>query len=485
MYISLIDVPEASHHRASRLIRGGGLSAWCGYLVTLIAATSPWCAIGSARGDETEAAASAEVATAASDLNLAQEVPIWIADLDASTSLIRREAEQRLLAAGPAASEYVPVTLDHLSIDARERMQRIEAQWRQMKTRVETETTTVKMQNAQTLGAALNAISLASGVEFDLESAGPGIDRGQAFRPPATPLGFWHAVDLVLDQTNLDINFYGGDRQRLALVPRPVDQISRVDSGAYAGIYRLEPTIVTARRVLSSASLSGLNLSISIAWQPNRTPIGLSIPIAQIRGKFNNGEEVRPQYSGKSIEISTSDEIAESIFYLPLQLPGAPPEFQPDGAPPAKSDAREITLLSGHLTALIPGDRKRFALRLEDVAPSQMHDAMTVTIEAVRDTPPLREIRVGVELFGAGRALESHRQWIFENEVFVLLADGTRKEHLGYQVYRQTESGVGIGYMFDLGGVGPPPAGARLIYDSPTSVRRSDVPFVLNGIPLP
>jgi hypothetical protein len=67
----------------------------------------------------------------------------------------------------------------------------------------------------------------------------------------------------------------------------------------------------------------------------------------------------------------------------------------------------------------------------------------------------------------------------------VLMPDGSRKEHLGYEVYRQTESGVGIGYLFDLGGAGPPPAAAKLIYESPTSVRRNEVPFVLNGIPLP
>lgn len=485
MLIRRFDSPAKFRRPAQRSLGSGSPLAWYCCLIVLGAAGSQSFLVEFASGDETETQPAAQNSAAESNLNLAQEVPIWVADLDASTAQIRREAEQRLLAAGPEAGEYVPLTLDHLSIDARERMQRIEAKWRQMKTRVETETTTVKMQNVQTLGAALDAISQASGVEFDLESAGPGIDRGQAIRPPATPLGFWQAVDLVLDQADLDINFYGGNRLRLALVPRRPDQISRADAAAYAGIYRLQPTVVTARRVLGDASQSGLNLTMSIAWQPNRTPIGLSIPIAELKGKLDNGEELRPQASGESIDIATSGEIAESQFYLPLQLPRRLLQFPAEGAAGAKSDANEITHISGQITALIPGQRKKFELSLADVAPTQTHDAMTVSIEAIRDAQPLREIRVGVELFGAGRALESHRQWIFENEVFVLMPDGTRKEHLGYEVYRQTESGVGIGYLFDLGGVGPPPAGAKLIYDSPTSVRRNDVPFVLNGIPLP
>lgn len=485
MLIPLFDLPDVSQCLDQRWLGGSERPAswWC--LAFLIAVALKGVLAGPLRADETETPQATENSAAESGQNLAQDVPIWIADLDGSTSQIRREAEQRLLAAGPEAGQYTPVTFDHLSIDARERMQRIEAKWRQMKTRVETGTTTVKMQNARTLGAALDAISHASGVEFDLESAGPGIDRDQPIRPSVTPLGFWQAVDLVLDQADLDINFYGGDRQRLTLVPRPPDQISRADAAAYAGIYRLQPTIVTARRVLGDASQSSLNLTMSIAWQPNRTPIGLSIPIAQLKGEFDNGDELRSQASGESIDIATSGEIAESQFYLPLQLPLAHLEFQAGGAAPAKSNVSEITHLSGQITALIPGPRKKFELSLADVAPSQTHDAMTVSIEAIRDTDPLREIRVGVELFGAGRALESHRQWIFENEVFVLLPDGSRKEHLGYEVYRQTESGVGIGYLFDLGGVGPPPAGAKLICDSPTSVRRNEVPFVLNGIPLP
>lgn len=464
--------------RRSQSPRGGCRAAVSLALILSLTARPVWSNPG-------EGTLGEPVSPAQTEPNLAQEVPLWVADLDASTAQIRRQAEQRLLAAGPQADQYVPVTLDHLSLDARERMQRIEAQWRQMKTQIETQTTAVKMQQARTLGAALDAISLASGVEFDLESAGQAIDRDHAIRPPATPLGFWQAVDLVLDQSNLDINFYGGNRQRLALVPRRPERASRADSAAYAGIYRLEPTIVTARRVLGDPEQSALNLTMSIAWQPNRTPIGLSIPIAEINGKLDNGVELRPQASGDRIEIATSSEIAESQFYLPMQLPRRQRQLPPNDAGKEQADALEITRVSGQITALIPGQRKRFELSLGDVAPAQTHDAMTLTIESIRDASPLTEIRVGVELFGAGRALESHRQWVFENEVFVLMPDGSRKEHLGYEVYRQTGSGVGIGYLFDLGGAGPPPAEAKLIYESPTSVRRDQVPFVLNGIPLP
>ena len=417
--------------------------------------------------------------------DLATQVPVWIAELDASSNQKRREAEQHLKKAGPDAAEFVPVILDHLSIDARNRLQRITAQWRKDETKAELEATVVDMKDVKTLGEALEAISAASGVEFDTESAGRGVNLSQSIRSSAIPLGFWQSIDNVLDQAKLDINFYAGDRSTLAIVPRDPNRLSRSDSAAYTGIYRLEPTIVTARRVLGSPLKSGLNLTMTISWQPNRTPIGLSVPIKSLSGKLDNDMKLQPQTSGETIDIATSSELAQSQFYLPMQLPPRRFDLEGDEADKLKPDATEVTRLSGEIVALLPGQRRRFELSLDQVAASQKQDAMTVSIEAVRQTGQLHEIRVGVELADPGRSLESHRQWIFENEAYLELPDGGRADHLGYEVYRQTKSGVGIGYLFDFGGAAVPPSGTKLIYESPTSVMRNEVSFLLNGIPLP
>ena len=107
---------------------------------------------------------------------------------------------------------------------------------------------------------------------------------------------------------------------------------------------------------------------------------------------------------------------------------------------------------------------------------------MTVQVEAVRRDGPLHEIRLSVELDEAKRSLESHRHWIFENEVYVVEKDGNKAQHLGFEVYRQTESGVGVGYLFDLGDNADD---STLVYRSPTSVVDNEVPFVIQDIPLP
>jgi len=394
---------------------------------------------------------------------LKDDVLQWVDQLDASSLAQRRSAENLLIEAGPSALEFLPELKPDASAEAKERLARVRQTLAAEKTQQQSSAITVRLGNAKTLREALEAISRDSGVEFDYRG-----DASVPIQATSSPLSFWHAVDSVLDQTHLDVNFYGGDRGTLQLVPREEERPSRVDAAAYTGVYRIEPQAVTSRRELRHPSMSGLNIHLEIAWEPRLTPIGLTIPIRQVSGRLDDGEIVRPQETGETIDIATNSDLAFSEFYLPMKLPAGQP--------------RRITSLSGVIRALLPGKKQAFELSLDEVGQATKIDAMTVRIEELRINGPLFEVRIGVQLEDAGRSLESHRHWIFENEVFVRRSDGSRADHLGYEVYRQTGDGVGIGYLFDLGGDA---SRSTVIYRSPTAVINNEVPFVIQDIPLP
>ncbi|MEM9589266.1 MAG: hypothetical protein AAGA03_18435, partial [Planctomycetota bacterium] len=282
------------------------------------------------------------------------------------------------------------------------------------------------------------------------------------------PLAFWQAVDQVLDQAELDVNFYAGETGELALEPRREGRPSRADSAAYCGVYRLEPTAVTARRNLTQPELSAVNISMELAWEPRLTPIGVTLPITQLTAVLDDGQKLLPQQTAETIDIATSSDIAFSEFFLPMQ--------SPEGRP------TKIETLSGVIRALLPGKTQAFEVKLDQPGGRQTIDDMTVTVEQIRPNGPLHEIRVAVSLQDAADSLESHRQWIFENEVHVKRADGTRAEHLGYSVYRQSDDGVGIAYMFELGGA---MATSALVYRSPTAVVETTETFVIKDVSLP
>ncbi|MCH1441906.1 MAG: hypothetical protein L7W43_19730 [Rubripirellula sp.] len=389
----------------------------------------------------------------------------WVDELDSPTLRVRKEAERSLLAAGPDALKYLPREDAVVSIEKSERLGRVREALKaaRAKAGVDTKSTRVRLDKVTNLGDALAAISLASGIEFDHDS-----DASMPVNPVTAPLAFWHAVDIVLDQVNLDVNFYGGDGETLRLDPRSGKRPSRVDSAAYVGVYRLEPTSVASRRNIRQSELNSLNVVVEVSWEPRLTPIGLTIPVAQLSGKLNDGASLKPQESGGNIPVTTNAAIAFSEVYFPLQLPAGQPSA--------------ISSLSGVINALLPGEKKSFEIALAEPNGKKKIDAMTVQLESVRRDGPLHEIRVAIELDKAGRALESHRSWIFENVAYVRLKDGTKAEQLGFEVYRQTESGVGVAYRFDLGDNAEE---STFVYRSSTSIVPNEVPFVIQDIPLP
>lgn len=405
-----------------------------------------------------------EAASASSSM-LEDDVLDWVDELDASSLAKRKKAELKLIEAGPEVLEYLPEDNPNLSAEARQRLQRVRETLQKTRDRSEarTEAMVIDLTGVKTLGEALEAISRDSEIEFEVSA-----DEGLPINPIAAPLSFWHAVDLVLDQTKLDINFYGGDRETLSLVTREAERPSRVDSAAYTGVYRIEPTSVTSTRSLLTPSQSNLNVNLQISWQPGLTPIGLTIPTQNLIGRMDDGQILKPQIDGGSIEVVATADLATSEFYIPMQLPAGSPD--------------KISAISGVIRALLPGPVKTFQLKLADSDRSQKLDAMKVTIEDIRPAGDLQAVRVLVELDEASDALESHRQWVFENEAIVRAGDGSRLDHLGFEVYRQTRDSVGVAYLFDLG---EDLTNYTLSYRSPTSVAPNEVAFVIQEIDLP
>lgn len=384
--------------------------------------------------------------------------------LDAPQLQRRQTAERELIARGPAALPFLPSESAGRSAEARLRLSRVRLELEKQKAKEAAAAIVIRLDGAATLGEALGAITAASGVEFEVPVD---LQKPLQLGTPG-PLSFWQALDAVLDAASLDINFYGGDTGTLALIPRADDRPKRLDSGAYTGVYRLEATTVTGRRVLNQPMLSGLMVTVEIAWEPRLTPIGLTLPIDQLRATLDNGASLKPQQAEGQIDVAANSDLAFSEINLPLALP--------EGRP------RKIQSLSGVIRALLPGPKEVFRFPLADGPDTSTTGSVSVQLEEVRQNGPLHEVRMILTLDDADRALESHRQWIFENPAYVIADDQSRAEHLGFQVFRQTPSEVGIGYLFDLGGQ---PDGYTFHYETPTAVVPSEVTFVLNDILLP
>jgi hypothetical protein len=384
--------------------------------------------------------------------------------LDADQLQTRQQAERQLRELGPSILAWLPATTDAFSAEARLRLQRVRVALEKARAQQRVEGSLIKFTGVATLEAALEAITFATGSQFEVAG-----DRNQSLAiADSSSLTFWQALDTVLDAAKLDINFYGGERGVLALTARQEGRRPRADSGAYAGVYRLEPTTVTARRALNTPDLSGMQVAIKIAWEPRLTPIGLTLPLDSLQAKLDDGQVLTATNPEGELNIATNADVAFSEVYLPFPLSSGRP--------------RHIESLSGVVRALLPGPNEAFAFPLEAGPQEQTTGSVTVRIDDIRDNGPLTEVRMLLTLEDADRALESHRQWIFENPAFVLGGKEDRREHLGYEVYRQTANSVGIGYLFDLGET---PEAFTFHYQTPTGVVPNEVTFVMQDILLP
>jgi hypothetical protein len=82
----------------------------------------------------------------------------------------------------------------------------------------------------------------------------------------------------------------------------------------------------------------------------------------------------------------------------------------------------------------------------------------------------------------AANALESHRGWIYNNQAFLLDADGNKVEHAGFETTRQTLNEVGLAFKFPLD---KDLAQYRFVYQSPAAIVQMPVEFELKDIALP
>jgi hypothetical protein len=192
------------------------------------------------------------------------------------------------------------------------------------------------------------------------------------------------------------------------------------------------------------------------------------LPLDRLSAKLDDGQTIKAQGDYGNIDVATGREIPMSTLQFSLQLPAGSPT--------------KLTTLAGQIRSMLPGESHRFDFPLQTISATQSSGAVTVRLEDVRKNGELHEVRLAVEFQSAGQAMESHRGFLLDNPVFVTDAAKNRQEHLGYQLYRQTSTGIGIGYLFDLGDSAD---GASLTYETPTAVVENEIDFVIEDILLP
>jgi hypothetical protein len=132
----------------------------------------------------------------------------------------------------------------------------------------------------------------------------------------------------------------------------------------------------------------------------------------------------------------------------------------------------------------VPGKTKTFRFdHLVKAIPQEQHQgSVTVAVDSVRKNRDIWEVRMRIRYDDPSGALASHRGWIFKNQCHLLSPDGTPVEHVGLETTAQSETEVGLSFLFDLP---KGPAQYTLTYETPVTIIQAPIKYTLRDIELP
>jgi hypothetical protein len=417
----------------------------------------------------------------ASDAPLADQVKAQVARLNADALADRTDAEQSLIKLGPAALDHLPEVTDRTPPETAQRLARIRQTLEQAQV-----DETGKPSLVTLIG---DDLPLADVIARISQQTGNKIsDYREQFGEEAPEsrvslnldkVEFWPAIDQVLDKSQLSVYDFAGERG-VFLVNCPPGQIPRKTQACYAGPFRLEGTRFESLRELRKPEGQSLKLFVNIAWEPRLRPVAIRQPLSEIKAVGTGDVAIEVVGAEGEPEASVADESSSAELQIPLQLP-------PRGV-------EKITSLKGKLRVLVPGPMQQFRFEklpiLGDdpkanakVAKVEQRKAgVTVIVDQVRKNNEIWEVRTRVRFDNAGDSLESHRSWMFRNELYLVGADKKRIVPGGYEQTRQTDNEVGVAYLFELP---KGPAGMTFVYETPTTVFELPVEYELRDLELP
>ena len=238
-----------------------------------------------------------------------------------------------------------------------------------------------------------------------------------------------------------------------------------------ACLFRFEPVRITAQRDLRNPANEVLQLVLEIAWEPRLGPISLKQPLADLKAVDAKGNPLSVDTPIAVLEVPVNPESAAEELILPLALPSR--------------EVKQIARLEGKLTALLPGRIETF--RFENVIKAKNAEkriaSTTVVLEQTRRlNDDLWQVRMRVRFDRAGRALESHRGWIYDNEAYLEGPDRKPIPHEGFETTGRAENEVGVAYLFVLDG---PPAAHTFVYKTPGAILSAEFEYEIRGVKLP
>ena len=418
-------------------------------------------------------------AAAQDDMQLINDVARLQQSLKSPRTTEKDAAEKQLIELGEPVLDHLELSVEGDSEDYSERLGRIRSTLEKIAVKRVTQPASFKLETGN-----IKLIDLLAKIK---EKTGNHVVLGRnvlrstaeseiqiVSEAPDAAFDFWDIIEVISEQTNLQIDPYGGEAGELALSPafrdpaqNPVGKgLNLVDM---SGIMRFEVTRIDASRSFTSPQLNHGSVTIKMHWEPRIAPIAIDVPL----DKFKIVDEFDKTYQAENPEAVLPGMVTQAIPELEFPIRTALFDRQ----------VEQLKTVEGVVRAVLPGRIETFKFKDVTTLPeetSQTKAGATVTYLGTRQNEDLWGVRITLKFDDENNALQSHQSWVTNNVVMLVDKDGKRDEPFAQEVYLQSGKAVGIEYFF-----GENPNGKDLVYRTPAAIVNLDLPFSIKGIPLP
>lgn len=419
--------------------------------VRLLVALSLWtCCASSAQGSTDERS---------------ERVLSAVRDLASPLRATRAAAERTLLELGPDVLDDLPPPDLVDDPAARDTLRRIRTELELRAARDSLQPARVSLAGPMTVLQAAAEISQQSGNPV-LTDRVPEATAARRIELNCDRVPFWEALRQLLNATELDWAMIP-DPPAVALVPaaEAVPVVARAASGAF--LVELESLTAKGHTIRAQFRL---------AAEPRLRPLFLQIADADFVALVG----------GRPLALFSPD--ARTDLPMTTRVPAT---FAVLFQRPAKQDDLLPLTIRGKLTAETAAAPREVRFRgMEGPFPvARRRGGVTVSLLRSRyftapDGGRHALVRLSIVYDTGGPAFESHRTWIYHNEVYLQAEDGRRfAVNDGFETIAETGGGVGLEYRFkDLPDLAP--SAWELVYVAPTLLIDAPVEFEFERVTL-
>ncbi|MDB5384569.1 MAG: hypothetical protein JWM11_215 [Planctomycetaceae bacterium] len=283
---------------------------------------------------------------------------------------------------------------------------------------------------------------------------------------------FWNAVDATLSKSMIRANFHP-EAAALVLLPREKQAPNNQLAVHRVGPYRVVLESLKLRPIAGSTQ-QRLRADLSVTPEPRLRALFLKFQAKDFFVTTMKGKIFPPADPDAQLDLP----LGEGGHYVRWTLDFlAPPDL-------AASELENLHI-TGKATMQVAAESEH--IRIKDLAVAEgvarRRGGVTVSVMKVqaRELPNEKRdisVRIQVAYDAGGPAFESHRTWIFHNQVYLEPLEGEPiRANGGYETNLQANGVVGVTYRFT--GVRTPLNQLQFVYVAPTLIIDSPLSFEL------